>query len=121
MMVRSITGRTGAHLLGGGVRTRGVTSLLVPVFLVLTLTAALAVGGVGRGVRDGARAQAGADASALAAVTGGEHAAQAVAAANGAAVVDLGVRGDTVTVMIERKGVRRQAAAAPRVLRDPFG
>lgn len=68
------------------------------VALALMLT--IAVGALGRDVVDAARARTAADAAALAAVTGGPAAAHRLAAANGAAVVDVEAVGRDVLVRV---------------------
>ncbi len=83
-------------------RGQAVLLLLLPA-LALATVVALAVGHSGRQVIDRSRAQAAADAAALAGVDGGRSAATALAAANGAALVafDATPDGEYVTVVVE--------------------
>lgn len=85
---------------------------LMAVLLALTGVCALALARLGAGVVDGAGAQAVADATALAAVSGGPSAAEEVAAANGAALVTWRTDGGIVSVVVRRRGRTAIAAAA---------
>ncbi|MBX3314613.1 MAG: hypothetical protein KF906_09870 [Actinobacteria bacterium] len=87
---------------------------IVPVAAVLlVLAGALALGlvTVARAVGEQAAAEATADAAALAAVHGGASAAERVAAANGAVVVDYRERDSVVTVEIRRGRCTARASA----------
>jgi hypothetical protein len=98
---------------------RGVATVLaVPVATAVTAVCLLGAAHLGGAALDRARADAVADLSALAAVTGGDVDAVRVATANGGRVIGVrhgsGVR--TVTVVVS--GVAAVAAAAPA---DPGG
>ncbi|MEZ5237671.1 MAG: hypothetical protein R2716_01495 [Microthrixaceae bacterium] len=93
---------------------RGLAALFVPLVLVLTLAAALFVARLGEAAHRSARLQSSADVTALAAVTGGRGAAQAVAEANGTRLVSTEVRGGTTVVVVADGRLGRSAAAADR-------
>lgn len=94
-------------------RDRGQAVLmLLPVMAVAALLG-IGVALAGRVVVDRSRAQAAADAAALAGVGGGRRAAAELAAANGGALVEFRSLGDdhTVEVVVAVGGVRARARA----------
>lgn len=86
---------------------------LIGAFVVV---AALLLTGVTQRVVDRAQAQAAADAAALAGVADGPGAASAVAAANGAELVDFVDQGNEVSVIVAGdRGIRADAIAERRL------
>jgi hypothetical protein len=103
---------------GGSIRRwrrneAGSALVVVPVALALAAALALGVGRLGVVAERRAAADAVADLVALAAVTGSESGARAVAEANGAAVESITADGGRWTVEVQRSGVRSRATAAP--------
>jgi hypothetical protein len=89
------------------------STLLAGLFVVALSGAALVgVASIASRAVDAARAQAVADAAALAGVTGGSFASARVAAVNGAELVSLRHVGDDIVVVVELHGVRRVARAS---------
>ncbi len=92
---------------------RSVVTVLVCVLVVLAACAALLLGELGeRSLRE-QRAQATADAVALAGVTGGRSAASEVAGANHAVLHAMEEDGVTVIARVRRAGIEATAAARP--------
>lgn len=93
----------------------GQAIVAVAVVLVVAALAAMAVARLGALMVRDQRAQAAADAAALAAVVGGEPAARRVAAANGATLVLFTVLGQDVLVgvSIGDAGAQARATRAP--------
>jgi len=89
------------------------TVLLAPVALAVCAVMIVGIVKIGAAASARARADAVADLVALAAVTGGADAAEAVAAANGGRVLDTGGARDVRTAVVEVGGVRSTASAAP--------
>lgn len=89
-------------------------SAVLAGLITVALSGAMLAGVATLAVRavDAARAQAAADAVALAAVTSGWFAAEHVAVANGADLVSLRSVGDEVVVVVELHGVRGVARAS---------
>ena len=89
--------------------------MLVACAVVLVGVLGMAVALVGGRVVDESRAQAAADAAALAAVSGGAGAAERIAVANDATIVSLVNASGTVTVVVDVDGARAtaRASAAP--------
>jgi Flp pilus assembly protein TadG len=84
--------------------------LTVMVGVAITAATVLALIPVSRGLIDQQRAQAAADAAALAGVTGGRSASERLAAANGATIVSWSRDGHRVTVTVtvgDRRGTAR--------------
>ncbi len=92
---------------------RGSASLVLLAGLAVAVVLATGVARVGDAAARRARADATADVVALAAVTGGDDAAAAIAAANGAEVRRLRRLGDTVVVDVTASGATSVAAARP--------
>lgn len=83
-------------------RDRGsMLVLTVMVGVAITAAVTLALVPVSRALIDEQRAQAAADAAALAGVTGGRTASQAMAARNGATLVTWAQSGDRVTATVQ--------------------
>lgn len=92
--------------------------LLLPVVAVAALVA-VAVGHAGSQVHDRARAQAAADAAALAGVDGGRTAAAELAAANGAALTAFTATGAGEFTTVEVTVRVREAVASARATNGP--
>lgn len=92
-------------------RQRGQVVPLLAVALVLFGVVALGLVRLSATVTHRSAAQAAADAAALAGAVDGPHAAQEVATANDAQVVDYVDDGGEVQVTVERRGVRATARA----------
>lgn len=84
----------------------------MPVALVLAALAALGTARLGVVMVQRQRAQVAADAAALAGATGGEGAAMALAAANGAVLIDFERFGDDVVVRVTVGEVDAEARAS---------
>ncbi len=83
-----------------GIADRGQSAPLLLAVVALAALLAVAVAQAGGRVVDHQRARTAADAAALAGAAGGLSAAQRVAAANGARLVDLARDGDVVLVRV---------------------
>jgi Ser/Thr protein kinase RdoA (MazF antagonist) len=90
----------------------GQAVLVVVAVVVVLATVAAATARFGVRLVEREQAQIAADAAALAAVTGGRSAAAAVAAANGATIVEVADGPDTATVIVSLRGVRATARAS---------
>jgi hypothetical protein len=93
---------------------RGSALLLGPAAVALCAVVLAGTVRIGVVTTRRARADAVADLTALAAVTGGQPSADAVARANGARVVAVRVDGSIATVLVDADGARARASAAPR-------
>ncbi|MEM7338121.1 MAG: pilus assembly protein TadG-related protein [Actinomycetota bacterium] len=94
-----------------GAPERGSVMPLVGAVFAVSVLLTLAVADLGRAAVDKARAQAAADAAALAGVVEGQEGAEALAAANGGVVVSFHRDGSTVIVVVEVGAARARAAA----------
>lgn len=92
-------------------------AFVVAVMVVMSLL----LGAVAQRVVDRARAQAGADAAALAAVVEGRTAAMSLAAANGVSIVEFDEDADRVVVVVVTPSGIRARATAERVLAPSSG
>jgi Flp pilus assembly protein TadG len=93
---------------------RGQATVLVAAVLAVTVLATAGLARLGGVMVDGSRAQAAADAAALAAVEGGVDAAARLADRNGARLVSVGRVGDDVVVVVEVDGATATARASAR-------
>jgi len=92
---------------------RGSVTVLSVAVLAVAASCTVGVGVVARGLGDAARASSAADAAALAGVAGGRAAAEEVARANGASLVDFATRGIVAEVRVRFGRADATAAAAP--------
>jgi hypothetical protein len=90
---------------------RGQAVILLLAVVVMAALSVVAVGLFGGRIVVRGHAQTAADASALAATSGGRSAAVRLAAANGARLVGYAEVGDAVTVTVEVDGERATARA----------
>jgi hypothetical protein len=89
----------------------GQAVILLLAVVVMAALSVLAVGLFSGRIVDRGQAQTAADASALAATTGGRSAAVRLAAANGARLIGYTEVGDAVTVVVEVDGEQATARA----------
>jgi hypothetical protein len=90
---------------------RGQAVILLLAVVVMAALSVVAVGLFSGRIVDRGQAQTAADASALAATSGGRSAAQRLAAANGARLIGYTEVDDAVTVVVEVDGERATARA----------
>lgn len=98
---------------------RGSALPVIAGVLVLVGLCGLGLTRLGVAVTDSARARTAADAAALAAVSGGEPAARALAAANGARLVRCVCAGDPVEVTVVVDSVNGDVEATARASARP--
>ena len=92
-------------------QSRGQAVVLLLAVVVMAALSVVAVGRLGSRVIDRGRAQAAADAAALAATRGGRPAAERLAGSNGGTLLSYHVSGDAVIVVVEVAGERATARA----------
>jgi hypothetical protein len=85
--------------------------VLLLAVVVMAALSVIAVGRFGTRVIDRGRAQAAADAAALAATSGGRPAAERLAGSNGGSLISYEVSGDSVIVVVDVDGERAVARA----------
>jgi Flp pilus assembly protein TadG len=90
---------------------QGQATVLVAAVLAVTVLATAGIARLGGAMVDASRAQAAADAAALAAVEGGADAAVRLADRNGARLVSVSRVGDDVVVVVEVDGASATARA----------
>jgi uncharacterized membrane protein len=98
---------------------RGQTLPLVVLLVAFVIVVAMALARLAINTSDRVRAQAAADAAALAGAIGGRDAARAIADANNAVLVSFAQEGDIVTVEVARGG--RHAGARAEAVVEPTG
>jgi hypothetical protein len=93
--------------------------IVVVLATVVAVLGAVGVGAVGRAAVDRRRASTAADAAALAGAINGRPAAEAVAAANGAALVNWSMTAGPDGVTVEVRVTRGDASASARASTQP--